>query len=374
MYTAPVRPQIQALDPYTPGLSIDEIRQKYGLTTVYKLASNENPLGASALVQAALQRASCTVFRYPRSGNLKLRQALSEKHSIDAEHIIVGNGSDEIIDLLLRIVATPGQDNVVCFQPCFNLYTIQAQINGIAQKRLPLNSDFTFDLEGLKNLVDENTCLVFITSPDNPSGYAPKAQELLRLAESLTKYPRCLLLIDEAYMDFSGQEETYSLLAQNNLPDNVAIMRTFSKSYGLAGLRLGYAIVPKTLAEAFWRARLPFSVNILAEEAGLAALSDHTFHTLTLETVARERQRMQQTLTTLGCQVWPSLANFLLFQLPKPYKAQDCFLYLLQHGVIIRLLKSYALPDHLRVSVGNKEETTVFLQLLQTYLQGNTHA
>lgn len=362
-------PRIAALAPYAPGRSMKEIKDKYGLASVIKLASNENPLGASPLVQDAIARHAPSAYLYPQGGNPRLVKALAKHHNMPPERIVVGNGSDELIDLLIRILCSPGKDNIVCSKPCFSIYPIQAEICGVETRRQPLFEDFSFDFPGLLNLVDANTRLVFITTPDNPSGYCPKLESVLDFAKDLAaKAPGALLVIDEAYMDFSTDEKSSSCLAQGAIPDNAAILRTFSKSYGLAGLRLGYGILPPAIADALWRSRLPFSVNILAEEAALAALADTAFREATLDTVAKGREYLAQGLAKMGCKVWPSSANFLMFQLPQGKNAAACFAALLQKGIIIRPLKSYDLPDNLRVSVGTERENKVFLAALGAFL------
>ncbi len=361
-----VRREIQNLAAYVPGLSIAEIQQKYHLSQVIKMASNENPLGTSPLVQEAIARHAAEAFRYPQGGNPRLTSALAVRHGVDARRIVVGNGSDEIIDLCIRVLAEPGQHNMVCFEPCFSIYPIQAHICGVEIRRQPLRDDFSFDFVQLLTHVDNNTRLVFVTMPDNPSGYCPPLVEIESLARTLAmQFPHCLLVVDEAYMDFSTNEAATSLLASGHMPDNVAVTRTFSKSFGLAGLRLGYAVLPGELAEYLWRARLPFSVNILAEEAALAAFNDTAFYEATLSAVAVGRKKLQDGLTNLGCTVWPSAANFLMFRLPEGGPAAHvCFEYLLTHGIIIRPLKSYGLPQHLRVSVGTMQENQAFLDAL----------
>ena len=371
MYTCAVRPEIASLSAYVPGMSIAEVRERYGLSRVIKMASNENPLGVSPLVRKVLATSLEEAFRYPQGGNPALREALARAHHVAPERIVVGNGSDEIIDMLIRMLAVPGKHSVVCF----SLYPIQARICGVETRRCPLSPDYSFDLDALFSLVDAGTRLVFVTTPDNPSGYCPPLTAMRRLAEQLERhFPRCLLVVDEAYMDFAGDspedEARFSLLASGDIPDNVAIMRTFSKSYGLAGLRLGYGILPAELAQYYWRARLPFSVNILAEEAGIAVLQDSTFRAATLECVRAGRRRLTEGLRALGCTVWPSAANFIMMQLPEGCgTAAACFEALLQRGIIIRPLKSYSLPDHLRVSVGSDEENTAFLEAMKQWMQ-----
>ncbi len=361
---------VEALKPYTPGLSIAEIQEKYALSRVIKLASNENPLGLSPLARESIARMAAAAFRYPQGGNPRLVDALAKQHALSPKRIVVGNGSDEIIDLLIRISCMPGKNSIVCNEPCFSLYPIQAQIQGVEARRCALKNDFSFDFAGLLELVDSSTRLVFLTTPDNPSGYCPPRESVEIFAQELArKAPDCLLLIDEAYIDFAEDERASSLLASGRTPPNAGFLRTFSKSYGLAGLRIGYGILPEHLAECFWRARLPFSLNILAEEAALAALADENFRQATMQAVACGRKQLAHGLEALGCRVWPSSANFLLFQLPANAAcAEDCFSALLRKGVIIRALKSYNLPDHLRVSVGNAEENELFLRYLGEYL------
>ncbi len=361
----PIRAEIEALKAYVPGLSIAEIRERYNCTHVIKMASNENPLGTSPLVQERLARAANTVHSYPQGGNPRLVSALAKKHNVDEARIVLGNGSDEIIDLLMRICCESKKHNIVCFKPCFGIYTTQANICGIELRQTPLNADFSFSFENLLNLVDKNTALVFITTPDNPSGFCPKASDVLEFANKLPKH--CLLVIDEAYMDFSDEQE-YSLLTQGISTENIAYLRTFSKSYGLAGLRLGYGILPKNIAEYMWRTRLPFSVNILAEEAGLAAIEDTFFHKKTLEVVKLGRTQLTEGLTKLGCTVYPSFANFIMFEPPKNNDSASIFEALLHKGIIIRPLKSYGLPQLLRISVGQEHENEIFLTYLKEIL------
>lgn len=371
-------PRIRELAAYEPGLSIDEIRQKYGLERIVKLASNENPLGTSPLVQEAIRRSADLAFRYPRGGNPELVKAIAQRHGVPAKSVVVGNGSDEIIDLLIRILAEAGQredgegrDEIVCFEPCFSIYPIQARIAGISLRRCPLKSDLTQDLVSLGKLAGPDTRLVFVTTPDNPTGYCPPVEELAALARHLAEAaPKALLVLDEAYMDFATDETRHSLLATGRLPENVAVLRTFSKSFGLAGLRLGYAILPEQVADCWWRSRLPFSVNILAEQAGLAALADRTFREQTMAVTREGRAFLSSGLARLGCNVWPSSANFLMFSLPESAgTARQCFEALLASGVIIRPLGSYGLPGHLRVSIGTAEENQIFLNGLSEWLK-----
>ena len=360
-----VRPEVEAFTPYSPGLSIDEIRERFGLTDIIKLASNEYPLGVSPLAREAVERCAGNLFRYPQSGNLRLVQALAARHGLDPASVVVGNGSDEIIDLLIRIRAAAGAHNVVVCRPSFSLYALQSRLCGVELRSAPLNEDFSFDFEALLELTDADTAIVFITTPDNPSGFCPQASEVRNFAERLPK--GCLLAVDEAYLDFADEREEQSPPVTAS---NIAVLRTFSKSFGLAGLRLGYGLLPPRLAGYLRRVRLPFSVNILAEEAGLAALRDDVFRAETLRVVRAGRERVTAGLHELGCRVWPSQANFLMFRPPAEGPgARELFDALLQQGIIIRSLASYGLPALLRVSMGTERENACFLHACKELFQ-----
>lgn len=365
-----VRDEVRDFSAYVPGLSIDEIRIKYGLSQVIKMASNESPLGTSPLVQKAITTHAGLAFRYPQAGNPRLCDAIARNHKLKAEQVVVGNGSDEIIDLLIRLRGVPGKSNVLTFSPCFSIYSLQTRFAGLELRQVPLNDDFSFPLHAFMEAADDNTVLAFVTAPDNPSGYTPSLADLLLLVNGLPR--SCILVVDEAYMDFCDNEEAHSLLSQLDSFPNLVISRTFSKSYGLAGLRLGYALMHPALADYMNRVRLPFSVNVLAEEAGIAALADVHFRKYIFDVVRKGRVQLRTGLENLGCHVWPSQANFLMFALPETAKlsALQLFEALLSRGIIIRPLKSYGMPDNLRVSIGSDEENNIFLKAAADILEG----
>lgn len=359
-----IKPEVMEFKPYSPGLSIDEIKKKYKLDNVIKLASNENPLGTSPVVQEIIRKNAPLAFRYPAAGNPDLCRAIGQYLNIAPQGIVCGNGSDEIIDLLIRITAVPGRDNIVAFEPCFSIYKLQSRLCGIEFRQHALNSDFTFDWEGLLYLVDDNTRIVFITNPDNPSGHAVPFTELRSIAEKLPK--SCLLVIDEAYIDFSSPIEKYSSQNLSLESENIVVLRTFSKMFALAGMRLGYGIMPHYLADYLKRVRLPFSVNILAEKAGMAALNDRIFKDTTLELIIDQRKFLSEELKKMDCDVYPSQANFIMFK--PPSNAWDIFEQLLSKGIIIRPLKSYGLPELLRVSIGTAKENKALIKCLKTIM------
>jgi histidinol-phosphate aminotransferase len=362
-----VRPEMAGFKPYSPGLSIDEIKKRYGLSRVIKMASNENPLGTSPVVQERLKNMSPMAFRYAQAGSPVLTEKLAAHLGVSATRVVAGNGSDEIIDLLLRVVARPGVDNVVAFKPCFSIYDVQSRLCGVEFRQARLNADFSFPFDQLVSLTDENTALVFVTNPDNPTGHTCPAADLVALASRLPA--RTLLVVDEAYIDFAEPLDVFSMLPHLDAIPNLVVLRTFSKMYGLAGLRLGYGVMPEWLADLLLRVKLPFSVNILAEQAGLAALDDDIFVAQTLRVVSEGRRLLERELSALGCKVWPSQANFLMFE--PPMDAHALFEALLALGVIIRPLGSYDMPEKLRVSIGNEEENLEFLTKTAEVLRGH---
>ena len=361
-----VRPEILDFKPYVPGLSVGEIKAKYGLEKVIKLASNENPLGVSPEVERALHHAAAGAHRYPQNHNPRLNEAIAQAMDVPAECVISGNGSDEVIDLLMRVVPRPGVDNVICYEHSFSMYGLTARLCGVEYREVPRGGDFRLPLEALAEAVDRNTAMVIVTSPDNPTGLAARAEELQVLSGVLPA--GTLLVVDEAYMDFSWPPEEYSMIAHVADSENIVVLRTFSKAYGLAGLRLGYGVMPAWLAGHVRRARAPFTVNVMAEAAGIAALADDNFYSATLDVVFKGRERLLARLPELGCEVTPSQSNFVMFRPPKP--AGDVCARLLERGIIVRHLKSFGLPERIRVNVGLPEETETFLNVLGEVLHG----
>lgn len=347
-----IRQQLLDFDPYSPGLSVEEVKERYGLSSVIKLASNENPLGVSPKVLQAVKKRLKGVHRYPQAGSPRLRQALAAYQGIPEGRIVAGNGSDEIIDLLIRATVEPGRDHVLAFRPCFNIYKLQARLCGVEFRQIDLLSDFTFPMQKLLDTVNDATAIVFLTTPDNPSGYVPPVEEVVALHHCLPE--DCLLVVDEAYMDFAVPQERYSMMSLAGRAPNLVVLRTFSKLYGLAGLRLGYGVMPEDLADTLLRVKLPFSVNILAEAAGIAALDDEAFRSEIIRTVVCGREMLTAALSEMGFLVYPSQANFIMVKPPMP--ASELFERLLRLGIIVRPLSSYGLKDYLRISIGNEAE------------------
>ncbi|WP_027370997.1 histidinol-phosphate transaminase [Desulfovermiculus halophilus] len=347
-----IRPELLDFSPYVPGQSMAEIRRDLGLDTVIKMASNENPLGTSPLVTKTVQRRADLVFRYPRPNSPDLASALGRHLGLAEDRLVIGNGSDEIIDLLIRVLARPGQDRILILDPSFSIYRLQARLCGVELTKIPLNPDFSFPLSQILAAADQNTAMVFLTNPDNPSGYTAPREKLIDLARSLPR--RTMLIVDEAYVEFADQPSSFSPLPLFEELDNVVLLRTFSKLYGLAGLRLGYGIMPAWLSDLLHRVKLPFSVNLLAEAAGLSALEDAWFVQASRQTILQGRQDLTRELRALGWTVYPTQANFLLVRPACP--ARHLVDELLNRGYIIRGLESYGLAEYVRISIGTERE------------------
>ena len=342
-----VRPNIQALQPYSTA------RDEYagGGIDVW-LDANESPYDNG-------------VNRYPDPHQRALKALIAELKGVDAGRIFIGNGSDEAIDLAFRIFCRPGLDNAVSIAPTYGMYRVAAATNDVQMREVPLGAGYSLPVGALLAAADERTKLMWLCSPNNPTGNAFPAQEI----ESLLRRFDGIVVLDEAYMDFTDDEADYSLAKRLDEFPNVIISRTFSKSFGMAGLRLGYAIVPEELADHYWRVRLPFSVNLMAEEAGIAALQDVAFHDETVRVVREGRAWLTGELTKLGCRVFPSQSNFLMFELPADGpNAASLFEDLLRRGIILRPLTSYGLPRNLRVSVGTAEENTMLINAMRELL------
>jgi histidinol-phosphate aminotransferase len=363
-----VRDAIPSFKAYSAGLSIGEIKERYGLRNIIKLASNENPLGSSPVVRKVIAEHAGEVFRYPRVNTPGLVRAIARRLDVPESMIVAGNGSDDIIDLVIRIKCRPGRDHILAFDPCYSMYPIQAKLCGVEYRSVPLNEDFSFPLDKLADATNEDTAVVVLVTPDNPSGLALTADEIEAFAARLPS--QTLLVVDEAYVDFAEPYEKYSVVPRLHRMPNTCVMRTMAKAYGLAGLRLGYGVMPAWLADYTLRVRLPFSVNILAEYAGRAALEDEVFYNETRRVNSEGREFVTRSLTDMGCGVWPSQANFVMFRPFDRFGGPDAdalslFEKLLQKGIILRSLESYGRPDLIRMTIGTDKENKAVVAALK---------
>lgn len=365
MSEIPVRPNVLKMMPYSPGKPIDEVKRELGLERVIKLASNENPLGPSPLAVAAIKEAADQIHLYPDGSAFLLRQALSEHYKIPISQVIVGNGSDELIHLLGQIFLGSPDDEVIVGYPSFVRYDASAGLADCKLVRVPLTDDMRLDLRAMANAVNAHTRLVFIANPNNPTGTIVTDSEL---DEFLATIPSSVVVVlDEAYFEFAeGTPGFPNSLDYIGKYPNVIGMRTFSKTYGLAGIRVGYAFVSETISDAIDRAREPFNVNFIGQVAAAAALKDKEHLRKTVELNRRGLDRMERAFTELGAKPYKSYANFIMADLGQP--ARPVFQALLERGVITRSGDVLGMPNCLRVSVGTDEEVQIFIEELTKVL------
>ena len=355
----PVPDYILSLKPYVAGKPIEELEREYGIKDAVKLASNENPLGPSPLALAAIQKTAENLHRYPNSGSYDLCQHLAGLLNIGCENIVLGNGSDDLIAMLARVLLQPG-DEAVLPEPSFLFYEIVVKSAGAVPVGIPLQSA-DIDLEGMLQRIGPKTRLVFLTNPHNPTGSLISKRALDAFVEAIPE--NIVLVVDEAYIEFVPERECPNSMDYLFSAKTVVGLRTFSKAYGLAGLRIGYGLMPAHFAELLHRVRQPFNVNSLAQAAAIAALEDQEFLKKTVQLVHEEMGFIYHALDELGIPYFRSSANFLLIKLPK--SADEVFENLLRQGVIVRSMTSYGYPDCIRVNVGLHQENVRLLAALE---------
>ena len=356
-------PYLSGLIAYSPGKPIEEVERELGIAHSVKLASNENPLGPSPRALRAMAEALPGVNRYPDGGGYTLRQALARHWHVPADCLVLGNGSNELLTLVGRCFLLPG-DEVLYSQQAFIVYDMLAQMAGATKVTVPLRN-FTHDLDAFRAALTPKTKLVFLANPNNPTGTCvdPRALEAF-----LAAAPRdVVVVLDEAYYEYLAPDVTPDALQFVREERWLLVLRTFSKIYGLAGLRIGYGIGPAPLAALLNRARDPFNVNSLAQVAAAAALSDIE-HVRASRAVNEEgRKFLTGQLRGLGLRVVPSAANFLLVDVGRPGGAMTDAL--LRRGVIVRPMGGYGLPTHLRITIGTPPENETCVSALTAALK-----
>ncbi len=355
-------PGIQTLSPYVPGKSIEELAKEKGLTDIIKLASNENPRGCSPLVTQALAALSGhQIATYPVPSAHPLPQALAAKLNIDLNMLTLGHGSDALFQLLIICFALHRNKTIITHDHAFQTYQILANIFGVPLISTPLLKDWRVDIDAMINQCDENTALIFIANPNNPTGSLLTRDEIQKLLNNIPE--TTLLVLDEAYYEYLNPTDNPDSLSLLNTFSNLVITRTFSKGYGLAGLRLGYAISHPTIHALMQKVALPFTISQTALAGGFAALEDETFVQDSVELNRRELKRVREKLIQLGFDCMPSFANFVTFDCKK--EGGIVYNALLQQGIIVRPLHAYGLNHYLRVSIGTAEQNTRFLDTLK---------
>jgi len=355
---------VQQLVPYVPGKPVDELQRELGLSEIVKLASNENPLGTGTKVAAAIQATLPELTRYPDGSGFALKAALSAKLGVTPQQITLGNGSSEILELVARTFVRPELE-VVFSQHAFALYPILTQAVGAIAKAVPAKN-YGHDLDAMRAAITDKTRLVFIANPNNPTGTLLAKDELENFIAALPDHVLCVL--DEAYYEFVQPEARIDSLDWSNRYPNLIIARTFSKAYGLAGLRIGYGISSPDVADLLNRVRQPFNSNMLALAAAEAALGDAEYLTQTVTLNNAGMRQLTQAFKELDLEWIPSSGNFVSVDLKKP--GLPVYEALLRKGVIVRPVANYEMPNHLRVSIGTERENQVFINALRQVLSG----
>jgi histidinol-phosphate aminotransferase len=351
---------VRAIAPYEPGKPVSELAREIGLdaSRIIKLASNENPLGVSPFARRAIESVLGELARYPDGNGFELKQALHDRYGIPMETIVLGNGSNDVLDLAARAFLT-SNDEAIYSQHAFAVYPLAVQAIGARGVEVPARN-YGHDLDAMRGAVTAKTRLVFIANPNNPTGTMLRSDALEAFIASIPD--GVLVVLDEAYNEYLPREVAFDSLAWLERHANLVITRTFSKVYGLAGLRVGYAFASREVADLMNRVREPFNVNSVALAAAAAALRDTEFVRRSHELNRAGMTQVTSGLSVLRLEYIPSYGNFVSFRVKN---AADVFRRLLECGVIVRPIAGYGMPDHLRVSIGLESENARFLESLK---------
>jgi histidinol-phosphate aminotransferase len=352
-------PGVRELEPYKPGKPIEELEREYGVTGALKLASNENPLGPSPRALAAARDALTDTHRYPDGNGFVLKSALARKHGIAPECITLGNGSNDILEFLARAFVLP-ENEVVFSEHAFAVYPIVTRAVG-AKAVVIKAKNWGHDLAAMRAAVNPRTRLVFIANPNNPTGTWLQAAELEAFIGAMPAH--VLVAVDEAYFEYVEEREYPDTIGWTAKYPNLVSARTFSKAYGLAGLRVGYGVSSPAVADVLNRVRQPFNVNSVALAAATAALEDTAHVARAVQTNRDGMRQLTDAFRELGLEYIPSAGNFICVDFKRPAAAM--YEALLRHGVIVRPVANYGMPNHLRVTVGLPEENARFIEALK---------
>ena len=358
-----VPPYIESLRPYEPGRSIDEVRRAYRLTDVSKLASNENPLGPSPLAVEAMRRELGGLNLYP-NGGLDLRRTLAENFDLKLENVIAGSGSEGIMSGIIRTFLCD-DDEVLTTDAAFIGFQVLARSRGVKYRTVPYR-DWHYDLPALGEQITEKTKIIYLANPNNPTGTIFTRHEFDSFYQHVPE--RVLIILDEAYFEYAKDNPRYPD-SMHYRYDNVITLRTFSKIYGLAGIRIGYGFAHQDLIANLLKVKLPFEPSTLAQAAGIAALRDKEFLHRSLEMNARGLRLLTDSFRSMGLEVVPSDANFVMLPLGSAEDARALTEALLRDGVIVRPLGAFGLPQCIRISTGTDEENARCVQAV-----GSNHA
>lgn len=353
---------IKNISPYVPGKPIEALEREYGITDSIKLASNENPLGPSPLAMNAIQTALGNLHRYPDGAAFSLLDRLSRHLGVTASQIVIGNGSDDILGMLSIALLKSGDETIIP-SSSFLMYEIVTQSAGAVPVKVPLKG-LCLDLEGMLAAITDRTRMIFVCNPNNPTGSMITHDAMASFLNAVPE--NVVVVIDEAYIDFVRDDTCAFGLNFLDEERAVVTLRTFSKVYGLAGLRIGYGVMPSRLAELLNRIRMPFNANSLAQAAASAALDDTDFLEKTLGVIHEGLDYLYGELGRRGLKTFPTQSNFFLFDVGRD--AKWFFEQMLHHGVIVRAMTSYGYPEYVRINAGLPEENRRFLTALDNVL------
>lgn len=355
---------ILAIAPYQGGKPIAELAREMGLRVedIVKLASNENPLGISPKAEFAIQEAIQDIARYPDGNSFALRDAVSKKFNVATNQIVFGNGSNDILELVARAFLTYG-DETVYSQHAFAVYPLVTQATGAKGVVVPAKN-FGHDLEAMLAAITPKTRIIFVANPNNPTGTLLAKHELLAFLRQVPQY--VLVVLDEAYDEYLSVEHKSEAIGWLSEFSNLIISRTFSKAYGLAGLRIGFGMCHPDIADMMNRVRQPFNVNSIGQAAAVATLDDDDFVARSYAANQAGMAQIIQGLTKLNLEYIPSFANFISFKIANAASVNQ---KLLQNGVIVRLIANYEMPEYLRVSIGLFSENARFLEVLEKIIK-----
>jgi histidinol-phosphate aminotransferase len=364
-----VPPYIESLRPYEAGRTIEDVRRQYGLADVVKLASNENPLGASPLALEAVRAAMDHLNLYP-NGGLDLRRVLAREFDLRVENVIAGSGSEGIMSNIIRTFLGD-EDEVLTTEAAFIGFQVLARSRGVRYRTVPYR-DWHYDLAALAAAITEQTKIIYLANPNNPTGTIFTRAEFDQFYQHVPE--RVLIILDEAYYEYARDNAHYPD-SMHYRYDNVITLRTFSKAYGLAGMRIGYGFAHAELIGNLLKVKLPFEPGTLAQAAGIGALADKAFLHRTLELNARGIEFLAQAFRRLGLTVVPSEANFVMIVLPGEQHAARLVEELLAQGVVTRPLKAFGLPQCVRISTGTAEDNRRCVEAAErTWPRMNTNA
>ncbi len=368
----PIPEYIRTLQPYIPGKPIEETQREFHIKKVIKLASNENPLGPSPKALLALQKARSSLHRYPDSSAYQLKQRIVKHfgNSLAADRLIIGNGSNEVIDLLIRAFSIPG-DQIVTSQAAFIAYKVSAQVHGVQTLAVSLDSEMNYDLSEMLTIIkrEERVRLVFIANPNNPTGAYLKSGDLFSFLTELSKIRggSVIVVLDYAYWEYVTAQDLPEPIALLKKFPNLVVLRTFSKIYGLAGLRVGYGIGEPEIISTLEKIRNPFNVNSMGMIAATSALGDLDFVKKSKTANEKGMKFWKKNLSELGVPYWESQGNFLLVDVKRGLglSGNDVYQACLRKGVIFRPVSNYGLTQALRISIGTQSENETAFRVMR---------